>query len=135
MIFLTFFYLNVYLKLSIYKSLNCIFIVLGRKDSHQDKYTDWRQLWHPNYEDYSRAEASVGYDNNTVTNVTVQLGATAYLHCRVRSSPDRTIGGGEVSVNFSKCAQVRRSLTVIQMNAKSIQNKNWFHTLFHRIFL
>lgn len=83
-------------------------------------------MWHPNYEDYSRAEASVGYDNNTVTNVTVQLGATAYLHCRVRSSPDRTIGGGEVSVNFSKWAQLRRLLTLIQVNARKNSNNSNF---------
>ncbi|XP_048518012.1 neuronal growth regulator 1 [Dendroctonus ponderosae] len=66
-----------------------------RKDAHHEKYTDWKQLWHPNYEDYSRAEASLGLDNNTVTNVTVQMGATAYLHCRVRHTPDRTLGGGD----------------------------------------
>ncbi|XP_030765176.1 neurotrimin-like [Sitophilus oryzae] len=66
-----------------------------RRKETQHKYSEWRQLWHPNFEDYNRAEASVGFDNNTITNVTVQLGATAYLHCRVRSSADRTLGGGE----------------------------------------
>lgn len=71
--------------------------VSGRKDTYEEKYSEWRQLWHPNYEDFTRAEAAVGFDNNTITNVTVQLGATAYLHCRVRSSADRTLGGGEVS--------------------------------------
>ncbi|KAL1501081.1 hypothetical protein ABEB36_006474 [Hypothenemus hampei] len=76
-------------------------IILGystgsrKKESHQNKNTDWSQLWHPHYEDYTRAEASVGYENNTITNVTVQLGATAYLHCRVRSSADRTLGAGD----------------------------------------
>lgn len=33
--------------------------------------------------------------NNTSTNVTVQLGSTAFLHCHVRHS-DRTITGSEV---------------------------------------
>lgn len=33
--------------------------------------------------------------NNTVTNVTVQLGTTAYLHCHVRHS-DHAITGSEV---------------------------------------
>lgn len=37
-------------------------------------------------------------DNNTVTNVTVQLGATAFLHCHVRTFGDRTVGGAEVSI-------------------------------------
>lgn len=73
-------------------------VVSGRKDAHHEKYTDWKQLWHPNYEDYSRAEASLVLDNNTVTNVTVQMGATAYLHCRVRHTPDRALGGGDVSI-------------------------------------
>ncbi|XP_066249389.1 neurotrimin [Euwallacea similis] len=67
----------------------------GSRRKVQDEYSDKKQLWHPNFEDYSRAEASVGYDNNTITNVTVQLGATAYLHCRVRSSVDRALGGGD----------------------------------------
>ncbi|XP_050296546.1 hemicentin-2-like [Anthonomus grandis grandis] len=68
---------------------------IRKSSTQQEKYTGWKQLWHPNFEDYSRAEAAVGYDNNTITNVTVQLGATAYLHCKVRSSAERTLGGGE----------------------------------------
>ncbi|XP_017771242.1 PREDICTED: neurotrimin [Nicrophorus vespilloides] len=59
------------------------------------KYSDWRQLWYPNFEDFAKAENSVGDHNNTVTNVTVQLGATAYLHCHVRSTNDRTLAGAE----------------------------------------
>lgn len=51
-------------------------------------------MWYPNLDDLARAEA-LG-QNNTVTNITVQLGATAYLHCHVRSGGDRTISGGEV---------------------------------------
>lgn len=41
-----------------------------------------------------------GAENNTITNVTVQLGATAYLHCHVRSTGDRTLAGAEVSSHF-----------------------------------
>ncbi|XP_068894770.1 protein CEPU-1 isoform X1 [Tenebrio molitor] len=59
------------------------------------KYSDWRQLWYPNFEDFSRAEAMAGAENNTITNVTVQLGATAYLHCHVRSTGDRALAGAE----------------------------------------
>ncbi|RZC37890.1 uncharacterized protein BDFB_006964, partial [Asbolus verrucosus] len=36
-----------------------------------------------------------GAENNTITNVTVQLGATAYLHCHVRSTGDRALAGAE----------------------------------------
>lgn len=60
------------------------------------KYSDWRQLWYPNFEDFSRAEAIAGAENNTITNVTVQLGATAYLHCHVRNTGDRALAGAEV---------------------------------------
>ncbi|CAG9863235.1 unnamed protein product [Phyllotreta striolata] len=69
-----------------------------RRDGHQQqqqKYSEWRQLWYPSFEDFSRAEAMTGAENNTITNVTVQLGATAYLHCHVRSTGDRALAGGE----------------------------------------
>ncbi|KYB26745.1 hypothetical protein TcasGA2_TC010603 [Tribolium castaneum] len=68
-------------------------IVAERRDLQ--KYSDWRQLWYPNFEDFSRAEAMAGAENNTITNVTVQLGATAYLHCHVRSTGDRALAGAE----------------------------------------
>ncbi|XP_050503982.1 neuronal growth regulator 1-like [Diabrotica virgifera virgifera] len=71
----------------------------ARRDSYQQqqqqKYSEWRQLWYPNFEEFSRAEAMAGAENNTITNVTVQLGATAYLHCHVRSTGDRTLAGAE----------------------------------------
>lgn len=60
-------------------------------------YAKWHEQWYPNLEDYARAEGAAGAENNTVNNVTVQLGATAYLHCRVRSGGDRTLSGAEVS--------------------------------------
>lgn len=43
-------------------------------------------------------------ENNTVTNTTVQLGATAFLHCHVRTFEDRTIGGPEVNSNTNNLA-------------------------------
>ncbi|CAH1110063.1 unnamed protein product [Psylliodes chrysocephalus] len=69
----------------------------ARRDGYQQqqKYSEWRQLWYPSFEDFSRAEAMTGAENNTITNVTVQLGATAYLHCHVRSTGDRTLAGAE----------------------------------------
>lgn len=69
-------------------------VITGKEDVQ--KYSDWQHLWYPNLEEYSRAEGMVG-ENNTVTNVTVQLGATAYLHCHVRSTSERTLAGAEVS--------------------------------------
>lgn len=75
--------------------LKKIYVFIAEKRKIQ-QYSEWRQLWHPNFDDYNRAEAIVGAENNTSTNVTVQLGATAYLHCHVRSSADRALAGAEV---------------------------------------
>lgn len=76
-------------------------MLTGRRDSRdiQATYPDWRQLWHAGMEDALNLDvASWGVmENNTVTNVTVQLGATAFLHCHVRTFGDRTIGGAEAS--------------------------------------
>lgn len=71
----------------------------GRRDT--ETYSEWRQLWYPNFEDYAKAESlASGDNNNTVTNVTVQLGATAYLHCHVRNTGDRALSGAEVCLSF-----------------------------------
>lgn len=61
------------------------------------KYSDWRQLWYNNFDDFSRTEGAAGAENNTINNVTVQLGATAYLHCRVRSPGERMTGTDQIS--------------------------------------
>ncbi|XP_075215005.1 limbic system-associated membrane protein-like [Lycorma delicatula] len=51
---------------------------------------DGREWWYSNMEELQRlAEPSL--DNNTASNVTVQLGGTAFLHCRVRNLGERTI--------------------------------------------
>lgn len=50
---------------------------------------DWQQLWYNGFEEYQRLEPAL--DNNTVTNVTAQLGATAFLHCPVRHKADRGV--------------------------------------------
>ncbi|KAK4883917.1 hypothetical protein RN001_000188, partial [Aquatica leii] len=62
---------------------------IGRKDLG---HSNWRQLWYNSFEDFARAEGAAGAENNTINNVTVQLGATAYLHCRVRNPGDRMTG-------------------------------------------
>ncbi|XP_071440426.1 uncharacterized protein [Hetaerina americana] len=49
-----------------------------------------KQLWFSNFEEFQRL-TEPAFDNNTVSNVTVQLGGTAFLHCRVRNLGERTI--------------------------------------------
>lgn len=51
---------------------------------------DWSHTWYTNFEEYQRMTEPI-FDNNTVTNITVQLGGTAYLYCRVRNLGERTI--------------------------------------------
>ncbi|XP_034237215.1 hemicentin-1 [Thrips palmi] len=54
---------------------------------------NWQQEWYSGTDDYhQRLGEGVGpADNNTVTNVTVQLGGSAFLHCRVRNMGERTV--------------------------------------------
>lgn len=56
---------------------------------------DWKALWFSNLDDLQRVNDA--NDNNTVSNVTVQLGGTAFLHCKVRNLADRTVSDAEVS--------------------------------------
>ncbi|XP_054277442.1 hemicentin-2 [Macrosteles quadrilineatus] len=51
---------------------------------------EWQQLWYSNFEEFQRL-TEPSFDNNTVSNITVQLGGTAFLHCRVRNLGERTI--------------------------------------------
>lgn len=80
------------------------------EENDLQKYSEWKQLWYPNLEELAKAEASLSSDNNTVTNITVQLGATAFLHCHVRNSNDRTIAGSEVR---AKCVNYRPFLSFL----------------------
>ncbi|XP_067211455.1 lachesin [Linepithema humile] len=57
--------------------------------------SDWRALWFSNLDELQRV--SEANDNNTVSNVTVQLGGTAFLHCKVRNLADRTVSDAEIS--------------------------------------
>ncbi|KAG8249894.1 hypothetical protein J6590_009016 [Homalodisca vitripennis] len=50
---------------------------------------EWQQLWYSNFEEFQRL-TEPSFDNNTVSNITVQLGGTAFLHCRVRNLGERT---------------------------------------------
>ncbi|XP_065207597.1 neuronal growth regulator 1 isoform X2 [Planococcus citri] len=58
--------------------------------SKQQHAPEWQQLWYSNFEEFQKLTEPI-FDNNTVSNMTVQLGSTAYLHCRVRNLGERTI--------------------------------------------
>lgn len=59
---------------------------------------DWRALWYSNLDELQRVNEA--NDNNTVSNVTVQLGGTAFLHCKVRNIGERSISDAEVQINI-----------------------------------
>lgn len=52
---------------------------------------NWQQEWYSGTDDYHQRLGEGPADNNTVVNVTVQLGASAFLHCRVRNMGERTV--------------------------------------------
>ncbi|XP_077294202.1 transmembrane and immunoglobulin domain-containing protein 1-like [Arctopsyche grandis] len=63
--------------------------------NHRSRYTydtiksdnDWQALWYNGFEEYQKLEPVL--ENNTISNVTVQLGSNAFLHCPVRHKADR----------------------------------------------
>ncbi|XP_076379996.1 defective proboscis extension response 12 isoform X1 [Megalopta genalis] len=57
--------------------------------------SDWKTLWFSNVDELQRVNEA--NDNNTVSNVTVQLGGTAFLHCKVRNLAERTVSDAEIS--------------------------------------
>ncbi|XP_033211937.1 zwei Ig domain protein zig-8 [Belonocnema kinseyi] len=57
--------------------------------------SDWRALWYSNLDELQRVNEA--NDNNTVSNETVQLGGTAFLHCEVRNLGERTVSDAEIS--------------------------------------
>ncbi|XP_021939716.1 uncharacterized protein LOC110839609 isoform X1 [Zootermopsis nevadensis] len=66
-------------------------------DSHElgerstERYPGSKNLGHPNF-GKSRGDGNDPvFDNNLVTNVTAQLGGTAFLHCRVRNLGERPV--------------------------------------------
>ncbi|KAK6623993.1 hypothetical protein RUM44_010851 [Polyplax serrata] len=66
------------------KVINAVRVQSQRLGSH------WRQLWYSDFEEFQRL-TEPSFDNNTISNITVQLGGTAFLHCRVRNLGERTI--------------------------------------------
>ncbi|KYQ55209.1 hypothetical protein ALC60_05834 [Trachymyrmex zeteki] len=55
--------------------------------------SDWKALWFSNLDELQRVNEA--NDNNTVSNITVQLGGTAFLHCKVRNLAERTVSDAE----------------------------------------
>lgn len=51
----------------------------------------WANPQHPDYKGAGKNPNDPIFDNNLVTNVTVQLGGTAFLHCRVRNLGERPV--------------------------------------------
>lgn len=66
--------------------------------------SDWKALWFSNLDELQRVNEA--NDNNTVSNVTVQLGGTAFLHCKVRNLAERTVSDAEVRKQL--CNPLRR---------------------------
>ncbi|XP_003427286.1 zwei Ig domain protein zig-8 [Nasonia vitripennis] len=57
--------------------------------------SDYKALWYSNLDELQRVNEA--NENNTVSNVTVQLGGTAFLHCKVRNLAERTVSDAEIS--------------------------------------
>jgi hypothetical protein len=73
----------------------------GSKNSGHMDYGKWRESGNNN---------DPVFDNNLVTNVTAQLGGTAFLHCRVRNLGERPVSAsvchGVLDCNTSRYARV-----------------------------
>ncbi|KDR15426.1 Neuronal cell adhesion molecule, partial [Zootermopsis nevadensis] len=73
---------------------------------------EWQQLWYSNFEEYQRL-MEPNFDNNTISNITVQLGATAFLHCRVRNLGERTVSA---EVQWKKLRNILQSFYEVGRN-------------------
>ena len=64
-------------------------------DSHEVGGSTERYPGSRNPPDFGKGRGNTGsdpvFDNNLVTNVTAQLGGTAFLHCRVRNLGERPV--------------------------------------------
>ncbi|XP_043686691.1 uncharacterized protein LOC122638086 isoform X3 [Vespula pensylvanica] len=81
--------------------------------------SDWRALWLSNLDELQRINDA--NDNNTVSNVTVQLGGTAFLHCKVRNLADRTVSDAEISWIRRRDFHVLTSSTFTYTNDERFQ--------------
>ncbi|CAH0391641.1 unnamed protein product [Bemisia tabaci] len=62
----------------------------GKRETRGRDLFGWQQLWYSSGDDYQQFNEPI-FINNTVTDRTVQLGATAFLNCSVRNLGERTI--------------------------------------------
>lgn len=81
--------------------------------------SDWRALWFSNLDELQRVNDA--NDNNTVSNVTVQLGGTAFLHCKVRNLAERTVSDAEISWIRRRDFHVLTSSTFTYTNDERFQ--------------
>ncbi|XP_017762573.1 PREDICTED: lachesin-like [Eufriesea mexicana] len=81
--------------------------------------SDWKTLWFSNLDEFQRV--SDANDNNTVSNATVQLGGTAFLHCKVRNLADRTVSDAEISWIRRRDFHVLTSSTFTYTNDERFQ--------------
>lgn len=94
--------------------------------------SDWKTLWFSNLDEFQRVNDA--NDNNTVSNATVQLGGTAFLHCKVRNLADRTVSDAEVScLRALPSSLTKRTETVLYRRCVTLA-RNWstISYLFHR---
>ena len=80
------------------------FRVAGRREVPH-RHAEWQQLWYSNFEEYQRI-MEPNFDSNTTSNITVQMGATAFLYCRVRNLGERTVSADvrvTPSCSYSLC--------------------------------
>jgi hypothetical protein len=69
-------------------------------DSHElgggstERYPGSKGFGHPDYGNSRGSGSDPVFDNNLITDVTAQLGETAYLHCRVRNLGERPVSRG-----------------------------------------
>jgi hypothetical protein len=83
---------------SIKLSLICCFCL---PDSHElgggstERYPGSKSHGHPDYGKSRGSGSDPVFDNNLITNVTAQLGGTAFLHCCVRNLGERPVSRGQ----------------------------------------
>lgn len=76
-----------------------LFVWIPEKQTSTRSHSEWKALYYINPEELDRVnEAS---ENNTISNVTVQLGGTAFLHCKLRNFAERAVSDAEVSLVFT----------------------------------
>ncbi|KAF0754124.1 junctional adhesion molecule A-like [Aphis craccivora] len=74
-------------------------------------HTEWQQLWYSSVDEFQKLTEPL-LDNTTETNLTVPLGSTAYLHCRVRNLGERTLFCERSFLEIHRKKQMKKRITV-----------------------